>query len=77
MKKPFEVFSEMTAANDKGLKLAPLANIDAIDIRGNNGYITIGVDVATAMRVMNEPNEFVGGLLLCEKAAYAKYSPLP
>lgn len=77
MKKPFEVFNEMIAANDKGFQMAPMANIDSIDVKGSNGYVTFGVPVDVAMRLMQDPSKYLGGFILCDKDAFEKYQKLP
>jgi hypothetical protein len=66
--KSFEVFQKMADGN-MDIRLAPLGNIIAINIRGQNGEVTFGVPREVAQDLIDD-KEFVGGFLLADKAQF-------
>jgi len=66
--KAFEAF-QLMCDDDMDIRIWPLENIISVDIKGMNGVVCIGVDRATAHRLM-EGGNFVGGLLLADKKEF-------
>lgn len=66
--KAFEKIQKMSDGN-MDVRLSPLSNIISINIKGQNGEITIGVDRKTAQDLI-DGKKFAGGFLLCDKEIY-------
>lgn len=64
--KIFNAMQIMADNNSRNLRLSPLANISDIEIKGTNGYITIGVPAEVAFELLNNRSKFKGGLILCD-----------
>lgn len=65
----FEVFNEMAKRGDRRLGLCPLSNITKAEIKGSNGFITIGVPPQVVHDEMSGKAR-MGGLLLVDADAF-------
>lgn len=72
----FEAFAHMVRNNDKRLKMAPLSNISAMDIKGTNGFVTFGVPTEIVHDLMDEKKNFVGGFLIVPQEAVDEFKAL-
>ncbi len=66
--KTFEKFQKMADENSD-IRLAPMSNIINIQIKGQKGEVTFGVDRQTAQDLIDN-KEFVGGFLLADKKLF-------
>lgn len=67
-----EIAVKLIAENNDGVKFAPLGNIAGVDIRFDEGYGTLKINVPSdvADDLTNGSGKYVGGLLLVERQAY-------
>ena len=71
----FQKLGKMSEKN-MDISLAPLSNISEINVKGKNGFVTIGVPAHMAQRLMAEkPSSFVGGLILADRKQFDSLPP--
>ena len=58
---------------DNGVLLAPLSNINKINLSGHNGFVTFGVPPDVATKLASDDGYYIGGLLLVEKSKFEDY----
>jgi hypothetical protein len=67
-----KIISKVLEKNEEAIHLAPLANISGANIKYQQGYGTININVPAKVAddLTNGTNKYVGGLLLIEREAY-------
>lgn len=60
----FDVLKEM-GERSLDLRLAPIGNICDLSVKGKNGYVTFGVEVRSAMDLING-KKFAGGFMMAD-----------
>jgi hypothetical protein len=67
-----EMITEVQAKDAEKVMLAPLTNIEGVDIKFDKGYGTIKINVpaAVADSLTDGSGKYVGGLLLIDRQAY-------
>lgn len=68
-KRALQVFDEMALSDNKKLRFAPLSNISSVDIKGDNGFVTLGVPIELAYDLMHS-EDYVGGLLVVDRSEF-------
>jgi hypothetical protein len=69
----FDYFAQMVRRGDKAIRLAPMSNIHAMDIKGNNGFVTFGVPIEIVHDLMDTKRKFAGGFLMVDDEVLQEY----
>lgn len=64
-----DVIKRMLDDNNPGCRLAPLTNVDKVEIKGKNGFFTIGTPPEDVYNWMNGKTKH-GGLFLIDGEAF-------
>ena len=69
-----EIVSKILESDGEKVQLAPLSNIDGVDIKFDKAYGTVKINVPAniANDLTNGSDKYVGGLLLIDREAYEK-----
>lgn len=67
-----EILSKVEEQDENKIQLAPLSNIEGVNIKFDKGYGTIKINVPAnvANDLTNGSGKYVGGLLLIDRQAY-------
>ena len=58
--------------SDQGMdiQLAPLGNITNVEVKGGNGFVTLGITQELALQLALHPEKFVGGFLVADREQF-------
>ena len=68
------IMEKMSLDNNKELKLSPLSNIKRAQ-SGKDGWgeVTIAIPNEIVIGLLEDPEKYIGGLIICNKAEFEKY----